>query len=90
MKVFFSSEQMVWLSLTPIRMAAKLVPCSTIRTGVVQSYASCTFLTCPRGGLSGLLFFMGLCWNFLFLNNINNIVHLIWESHLQNCLFQVF
>lgn len=26
MKVFFSSELMVWLSLTPIRMAAKLVP----------------------------------------------------------------
>lgn len=47
MKVFFSSELMVWLPLTPIRRAAKLVPCGTIWTGVVHSYASCTFLTCP-------------------------------------------
>lgn len=47
MKVFFSSKLMVWLSLTSIRMDAKLVPCGTIWTGVAQSYASCTFLTCP-------------------------------------------
>lgn len=40
----------MWLSLTPIRMAAKLDPCGTIQTGVVQSYASCTFLTCPVQG----------------------------------------
>lgn len=47
MKVFFSSELMVWLSLTPIRMAAKLVQCGTIWAGVVQSYGGCTLLTCP-------------------------------------------
>lgn len=47
MKVFFSSELMVWLSLTPIRMTAKLVPYGRIWTGVGQRYASCTFLTCP-------------------------------------------
>lgn len=76
MKVFFSSELMVWLSLTLGAGAASLVPCGKIRTGVVQSYTSCTFLIClgqtgPWGEWSGLLLFLlGLCWAFVFQTTI--------------------
>lgn len=47
MEVLFSCELMVWLSLTAVRTAARLVPCGTAGAGVVQSYGSCTVLTCP-------------------------------------------
>lgn len=69
MKVFFSLELMVWLSLTPVRMAAKLVPRGTVWTGVMQSYPNYPLYPSLWG-----------CAEALFLSNDN----LIWESHLQN------
>lgn len=93
MKVFFSSELMVWLSLTLGAGAASLVPCGKIRTGVAQSYTSCTFLIRPGqagpwGGVEWPAALPhGAVLSLCFPNNNTNIVLLIWESHLQNFCF---
>lgn len=56
MKVFFSSELMVWLSLTPIRIAAKLVPCGTIWTWCGAGLPQLPILNLPCGAVLKLYF----------------------------------
>lgn len=70
MKVFFSSELMVWLSLTPVRMIGPMwYNLDWCGAGLPQ--LPIFNLPCGAGAEA------------LFLSN-NNAVLLSWESHLQN------